>query len=153
MKVREINKKEKEEIFKEIYRYCKDYAYKFDYSKLYALKGNWVTVCYSNTKPLVEDLYSIGNVFGEFRRKFKLSLEGFTLLSNNIVNNYCIVNEKAESLFLYGRDIFKSSILEIKGSGRLAIFNKNREFLGVGYKEKDIIKNIKDKGWYLREGG
>ncbi|WP_456471820.1 NIP7 pre-PUA domain-containing protein [Methanocaldococcus sp.] len=153
MKIRRINKKEEEEIYKEIYRYCKDYAKEFNYKNLYALKGQWVTVCYSTTKPLVDDVYLIGNVFGDFKRKFRLSLEGFSLIADKIVDNYCIVNEKGETLFLYGRDIFKKSILEIKGSGRLAVFNKNREFLGIGIKEGDIIKNVKDKGWYLREGG
>lgn len=110
---------------------------------------------YRNNKKLnmFQDIFSVGNVFGEIKRKFRLSLEGFTLISPNIINNYAIVNEKAEALFLYGRDIFKESIIEVKGFGRIAVFNKNREFLGIGLFDGKIIKNIKDKGWYLREGG
>ena len=65
-----------------------------------------------------------------------------------------LFRSKGEVLFLYGRDIFLSSVLELKGGGRLAIFNRDREFLGIGsYGGGDIIKNVIDKGWYLREGG
>ncbi|ENN96386.1 hypothetical protein J422_02899 [Methanocaldococcus villosus KIN24-T80] len=156
---RNLKKKELELIKEELERYCsKEFVEKFNFNNLIALEGKWVTVCYTNTDvlknlKLFNEVFFIGNNFGEIKRKFRLSLEGFTLIADNIINNYCIVNEKGETLFLYGRDIFKSSILKIKGYGRIAVFNKNREFLGIGYYSGEIVKNIKDKGWYLREGG
>jgi len=108
---------------------------------------------------LFKDIYGAGLIFGNFKKKedkikFTLSLEGMDLISKDIVKNYAVVNRKGEVLFLYGRDIFLSSVLELKGGGRLAIFNRDREFLGIGnYGGGDIIKNVIDKGWYLREGG
>lgn len=108
---------------------------------------------------LFKDIYGAGLIFGNFKKKenkikFTLSLEGMDLISRDIVKNYAVVNRKGEVLFLYGRDIFLSSVLELKGGGRLAIFNRDREFLGIGnYGGGDIIKNVIDKGWYLREGG
>ena len=108
---------------------------------------------------LFKNIYGAGLIFGSFKKskdkiKFTLSLEGMTLISKDIVKNYAVVNRKGEILFLYGRDIFLSSVLELKGGGRLAIFNIDREFLGIGnYGGGKIIKNVIDKGWYLREGG
>ncbi|NPA62883.1 MAG: hypothetical protein GXN95_04955 [Methanococci archaeon] len=159
MKARKLSKREINLISKELERYIRKNAVKnFKYERLIALEGNWTTVCYTNTSVIkalknFNNIFSVGNVFGEIRKDFKLSLEGFSLISDQIVNNYAVVNEKAEELFLYGRDIFKNSILEINGSGRIAVFNKNREFLGIGFFDGKMIKNIKDKGWYLREGG
>ncbi|ACX72626.1 Protein of unknown function UPF0113 [Methanocaldococcus vulcanius M7] len=159
MKARKLLKGEINLISKELGRYLSPNAVKnFKYERLVALEGNWTTVCYTNPSVIkvlknFNNIFSVGNIFGEIRKDFKLSLEGFTIISNGIMNNYAIVNEKAEELFLYGRDVFKNSILEIKGSGRIAVFNKNREFLGIGFFDGKMIKNIKDKGWYLREGG
>ena len=159
MKVRELKKREIVLIKEELSKYTnKDFVKEFEYENLVILEGKWLTVCYTNKQTIknlnkFQDIFSAGNVFGEITRKFRLSLEGFTLISPNIINNYAIINEKGEMLFLYGRDIFKESIIEVKGSGRIAVFNKNREFLGIGFWDSKMIKNIKDKGWYLREGG
>jgi len=159
MKVRELKKREIVLIKEELSKYTnKDFVKEFEYENLVILEGKWLTVCYTNKQTIknlnkFQDIFSVGNVFGEITRKFRLSLEGFTLISPNIINNYAIINEKGEMLFLYGRDIFKESIMEVKGSGRIAVFNKNREFLGIGFWDSKMIKNIKDKGWYLREGG
>ncbi|XRP97257.1 PUA domain-containing protein [Methanocaldococcus sp. 16A] len=159
MKVRELKKREINLIKEELSKYTnEDFVKNFDYENLAILEGKWLTVCYANKQTIrnlnmFHEIFSVGNVFGEIKRKFRLSLEGFTLISQHIINNYAIVNEKGETLFLYGRDIFKESIIEVKGSGRIAIFNKNREFLGIGFLDGKMIKNIKDKGWYLREGG
>jgi 60S ribosome subunit biogenesis protein NIP7 len=159
MKVRELKKREIDLIKEELSKYTnEDFVNEFEYENLVILEGKWLTVCYTNKQTIrnlnkFQDIFSVGNVFGEIKRKFRLSLEGFTLISPNIINNYAIINEKGEMLFLYGRDIFKESIIEVKGSGRIAVFNKNREFLGIGFWDNKMIKNIKDKGWYLREGG
>ncbi|ACV23918.1 PUA domain-containing protein [Methanocaldococcus fervens] len=159
MKPRKLKDYEVDLIKEELIKYInKDFVKKFDYENLIALKGKWTTICYANKQTIrnlnkFDEIFSVGNVFGEIKRKFRLSLEGFTLISPHIVNNYAVINEKGEVLFLYGRDVFKKSIMEVKGSGRIAVFNKNREFLGIGIFDGKMIKNIKDKGWYLREGG
>jgi 60S ribosome subunit biogenesis protein NIP7 len=159
MKVRGLKNREINLIKDELSKYVDgDFVKNFDYGSLVVLEGKWRTICYANKQTIrnlnmFHEIFSVGNVFGEIKRKFRLSLEGFTLISSNIINNYAIVNEKGEMLFLYGRDIFKESIINIKGSGRIAVFNKNREFLGIGFFDGKMIKNIKDKGWYLREGG
>ncbi|WP_423793308.1 PUA domain-containing protein [Methanocaldococcus indicus] len=160
MKVRELKDFEKNKIKEELLRYTnKKYVKNFEYGNLVAQENKWITVLYTNKETkeklkLFDDIYSVGNVFGEIKRKkFKLSLEGFTLISKYIIKNYAIINDKGEQLFLYGRDIFKSSIIEVRGFGRIAVFNKNKEFLGIGEYNGTLIKNIKDKGWYLREGG
>ncbi|MCQ6254275.1 NIP7 N-terminal domain-related protein [Methanocaldococcus sp.] len=159
MKFRKLKKREIDLIKEELCRYTeKSYANNFKYENLVVLEGNWLTVCYTNEETIknlnkFEEIFSVGNIFGEIKRKFRLSLEGFTLISPYIINNYAVVNKKGETLFLYGRDIFKESIIEVKGSGRIVVFNENKEVLGIGFLENNIIKNIKDKGWYLREGG
>jgi 60S ribosome subunit biogenesis protein NIP7 len=159
MRVRELKKKEIQLIKDELSKYTdENFVKSFNCKYLVALEGRWVTVCYTNKETIkylnmFEDIFSVGNVFGEIKRKFRLSLEGFTLISSHITNNYAIVNEKGEILFLYGRDIFKESVVKVKGSGRIAVFNKSKEFLGIGLWDGRMIKNIKDKGWYLREGG
>jgi len=140
----------------------------FKFDKLYVLKDkeNYSAI-YSNKEILeylkyFKNIYGAGISFGSFevksgqknKIKFSISLEGMSLISKDIAKNYVVVNKKGETLFLYGRDIFKSSILEINGGGKVAVFNKNKELLGIGsYGGGDIIKNIIDKGWYLRKGG
>jgi 60S ribosome subunit biogenesis protein NIP7 len=163
MKFRALTKKEIEIIKHELKRFVdEEYLKTFPFENLYALVGNWINVVYA-TKEVIEnlknfdDVYGFGVMFGEFSRKHKnrflLSLEGMSLISDGICKNYAIVNEKGETMFLYGRDVFKSSILEIHGKGKVAVFNKHRDFLGIGKYDGKMIKNIKDKGWYLREGG
>jgi|TARA_B100001971_G_C18148745_1_gene514604 60S ribosome subunit biogenesis protein NIP7 len=101
--------------------------------------------------------YFAGLFIGEIKReKFYLSLEGGSLItpySNKLIK----INDKAEQLVLYGRDVFINSILKykknslIKGSKYL-IVNKKNEFLAIGKFDGKIIKNLHDKGWYLRKG-
>ncbi len=160
MKFRDLKDYEKKLIEKEILRYTpKNFFETFNFDRLVILKNKWLTVCYlsydaKKKLKFFDEIYTVGNVFGEIKNnKFKLSLEGFTIISNYINKNYAIINEKGETLFLYGRDIFNNSIVYINGSGRIAVFNKNRDFLGIGYFDGKMIKNIKDKGWYLRKGG
>ena len=81
-----------------------------------------------------------------------------------------IINDRAELLFLYGRDIFFESIIEIcnklSRNQIVAILNRRNEFLGWGVSTSDIthsdlrknrsepaIRNLIDLGWYLRKGG
>ena len=137
----------------------------FDFDKLYIMEDEKIEVIYA-TKEVIDNankftnIHFIGISFGSFelkqtgKYKFTMSLEGMSIIGNNISKNYIVINDKSETLFLYGRDIFKSSIIEMNGAGRVAVLNEQRELLGIGnYGGGDIIKNIVDKGWYLRKGG
>ena len=166
MKYRALNREEIESI-KNILSYylSKEDIENFKFKNLYLLYDrDRYDVIYATEEVLknlrlFKNIYGAGLIFGNFKKKkdkikFTLSLEGMDLISKDIVKNYAVVNRKGEVLFLYGRDIFLTSVLELKGGGRLAIFNRDREFLGIGsYGGGDIIKNVIDKGWYLREGG
>lgn len=103
------------------------------------------------------EIYSIGLYIGEIRGKyFLISLELASMIEP-FTNNKIVVNEKAEQLFLYGRDIFKESIVKeykrFKLGERCLVLNKRHEVLGIGKYERNIVKNLMDRGWYLRRGG
>ena len=166
MKYRALNTEEIN-IIKNMLSYylSRDTIEKFKFENLYLLYDKdrydviYTTQDVLKNLKLFKSIYGAGLIFGNFKKskdkiRFTLSLEGMALISKDIVKNYAVVNRKGEILFLYGRDIFISSVLELKGGGRLAIFNIDREFLGIGnYGGGKIIKNVIDKGWYLREGG
>mgnify|MGYP000167906647 CR=1 FL=1 len=76
------------------------------------------------------------------------------------------IDEKASHLYLYGRDIFSSSIMKIyepiEKNSYVAILDFEGEIIGVGLvlkhpleaEEKEVVvKNIFDMGWFLRRGG
>ncbi|HIP17608.1 MAG TPA: hypothetical protein EYG76_04870 [Methanothermococcus okinawensis] len=166
MKHRELNNQEIKCIKLTLNNYLnKEGMEEFNFENLYLLYDNdRYNVIYSTDGvlrylKLFKRIYGAGILFGNFGKnknkiKFSISLEGMDLISKNIVKNYAIINKKGETLFLYGRDIFKSSILKLNGAGRIGIFNENKEFLGIGnYNKGEVIKNIIDKGWYLRKGG
>ena len=69
------------------------------------------------------------------------------------------VNKKAEWLFLCGRDLFGSSIKrsDVK-KGLVLVQNEKDENLGYGKitlplsnKDRIVVKNILDRGYYLRK--
>lgn len=68
--------------------------------------------------------------------------------------NYVVVNEKAEWLFLCGRDIFKDGIVKKSlTQGNVLVVNEKNECIGYGKIKSDrsqIIKNIFDLGDFLR---
>jgi len=62
------------------------------------------------------------------------------------------VDDHAEQLFLYGRDVFLRSIIRKEAEeGIVIVCNKRGEPLGFGKFGKRLIKNIADLGMYLRE--
>lgn len=99
--------------------------------------------------------YSVGLYIGEIKGgRFFLGLEGASLIAPHTTKRV-IVNENAEQLFLYGRDVFYNSIVDFsacKRGDRCLIVNTKSELLGIGKVEKDMVKNLMDRGWYLRKG-
>ncbi len=161
MKLRNLTDGEIDKIKNILKRYTTlEYVKNFPFNNLVVLEDKNNTSIYYGTDEVISNLKnfkninSIGMSFGIFEKgKFKLTLEGMDLIGKNIVKNYAVVNDKGETLFLYGRDILKSSIIKINGGGIIGIFNKRKEFLGIGsYGGGNVIKNIIDKGWYLRSG-
>jgi len=107
---------------------------------------------------------SAGLHLGTLRRRgLRLSLQGAVLVVGESHRRVVRVNQKAESLFLYGRDIFGESVLEampdLRQNDVCIVGNADGEALGLGRLEvsgnrltelRVVIANISDLGQYLR---
>lgn len=163
MKHRKLEENEKLAVRNAFSRYIGKKVEELEYGNFLVLKGKAKNVIYVSSGVLNElkkfdDVYSMGINIGEIeeiagKEKFLPSLEGVTLVSKDIVKNYALINKKGESLFLYERDVFDTSIIEIVGDGKVVVFNENKELLGIGKYDGKLIKNTMDRGWYLRHGG
>ena len=110
--------------------------------------------------------YQVGLAIGELRnKKFIPLLPGAEIIARYSVNfPYVVVNEIAEGLVLYGRDILGESVVEVSNrlnqNKTVIILNKNRESLGVGrtrfsgealfQKGEATVYTLFDAGMYLR---
>jgi 60S ribosome subunit biogenesis protein NIP7 len=91
------------------------------------------------------------------------SLEILQLFVDNNASRIVMINDHAEQLFLYGRDIFGSSIImhdNFNTGDEVIIINKYKDALGLGRamyasnnikQDKVTITNLIDLGVYLRE--
>ncbi len=112
--------------------------------------------------------YFMGIYFGDIKENhFKISLEGITFISE-YVKEKTILTDFGEQRVLYGRDLTKQDVLsipaQIKKNDFSIVINEKKEVLALGkylFDEEDIhllekdgiiLKNIIDKGWYLRKG-
>jgi 60S ribosome subunit biogenesis protein NIP7 len=92
-----------------------------------------------------------GLTVGELRNKKLLpSLSGAEVIARHSKHfPYVMVNERAEVLVLYGRDILGDSVLEVSkrlGQNKIVIIlNQNRESIGIG-KTRYSVENIFKKG-------
>ena len=102
-----------------------------------------------------------------FRETFSYNFEFLDLIAP-LTKRKIIVNSKGEQTTLYGRNptkkMLKKSYFDFKSGDTLIILNTIEEILGLGRsivnkkklntmdERKVIIKNINDKGWYLRKG-
>ena len=94
---------------------------------------------------------SQGLFLGEIQKeKFYPALPLLSWLSPRTMRKI-VVTDKAAWLFLCGRDINKESIIgNIPLSGLVLVQNKKDENLGYGVVTKMGIKNLLDRGDYLR---
>jgi len=134
------------------------------------LKQLWLTI----QDRIKQKPYSIGLFAGSITKrkgklKLKIGLDLMEFLAQRLRRNIVIVNDHAAMLFLYGRDIMLNSIVDILPPiGYLTVVaNRGLEILGLAKlliniegainkgAKKDVIalKNVIDKGWYLRKGG
>lgn len=113
--------------------------------------------------------FAMGLAIGELKKEFVPSMAGVDLFVRSGKRNkyYVTVNENAEKLVLYGRDIMGDSIKEasdmLDENELVAILNDNGEAIGIGrtrfagrsllQKGRITITTIADAGYYLREEG
>ena len=117
--------------------------------------------------PITELIY-FGILIGHFLKEdFFYHFEFLDIIAP-FTERKIIVDSKGEQTTLYGRNptkkMLKKSNYIFKKGNKLIILNEFEEVLGLGkslidYKmigrldnKKVIIKNINDKGWYLRKG-
>jgi ribosome biogenesis protein Nip4 len=118
-------------------------------------RGAWRTLCILRKPPYYAGL-TLGEVVGG---KFLLGLEGAHLIAP-FTDRWIQVNERAEQLVLYGRDVFSKSVIgagtELKKGDRCLILNPQGETIAIGEIRGDGEKirstNLLDRGWYLRKG-
>ena len=174
---RQINEMEKKAIqnelnywlsSNEIERMLRDYSFTI-------AEGKWKEILISNVE-VAEILfekgispYSIGANFGEFKEdSIELGLFGLQLIGEK-TNKTVVITPEAEQAFLYRKDIYFESIVEINDSlkkdDKVIVRNKEGDVLGVGKISLDLqnkkmkkqgnivaIRNLMDLGWYLRKG-
>lgn len=98
---------------------------------------------------------SIGIFLGtEGKERFLPSLGLLSILAKDSSRKVC-VNEKAEWLFICGRDVFGDSVTKWgASSGLVLVQNQKGENLGLGFikqsGQKKLVKNILDIGDFLR---
>jgi 60S ribosome subunit biogenesis protein NIP7 len=106
-----------------------------------------------------------GIFLGTFTRKqFNLSIEGAYLIGRYSDKKKIFVNGQAESLVLYGRDVFGTSITRgdegILQNDKVIIANRFGEAIGMGlarfdydrlFDDKVTVNNKGDMGLYIRE--
>jgi len=109
-------------------------------------------------KNLNREPYSAGLFLGEEKgKKFTPSLALLDMVGMT-THKWVTVDDKAEWLFLCGRDVFAQSVLKANvKSGIVLVANKNKEVLGYGKitgslekADQVYVTNILDKGDYLR---
>lgn len=109
---------------------------------------------YFKSQNQIEQAISQGLPLGTTGKYFKPSLYLLEILSKKSTNKI-LINDKAEWLFLCGRDVFQESITSDNSkTDLLLVQNQRNENLGLGKKtwkgKKLIIKNIMDRGDFLR---
>ena len=95
-----------------------------------------------------------GLPLGKQDKFFEPSLYLLELISKK-TKNKIFINKEAEWLFLCGRDVFPKNITRNEAKEKIFLIqNEQNENLGLGiktkHKGKKIIKNLKDRGDFLR---
>ena len=110
-----------------------------------------------------------GLVIGELQKVFTPSVQGADIFARHSkkAQNYIAVNENAEQLVLYGRDVMGDSITlasdQLDENQPVIIMNSRKEGIGVGrtrfagksitQKGRITVTTVADAGSYLRDEG
>ncbi|MBR9691023.1 hypothetical protein GOV08_05050 [Candidatus Woesearchaeota archaeon] len=93
---------------------------------------------------------SAGVFLGDEKKGFNPSLALFERLSE-MSDKKVFVDKKAEWLFLCGRDVFEKSVESgFDQKGLVLVQNEKDENLGLGKIHRNLVKNIIDRGDFLR---
>jgi ribosome biogenesis protein Nip4 len=119
--------------------------------KHYYLKNEELDFFLKNTN---QDPFAISLILGSQETFFQPSLFLLESVSKK-TKNKIFINDQAEWLFLCGRDVFMQSIEKNNSSNQVFLVqNFKDENLGLGFKTKfkgkPIIKNLMDRGDFLR---
>lgn len=94
------------------------------------------------------ELYAVGVEIGTLSEEFEPSIGLSDLISST--EEKTVVNEEGEKLFSYGRDVFVQNIVKGKKEGDRLVVNERGEVLGFGFYDGKMLKNVVDKGFYVR---
>lgn len=105
-----------------------------------------------------------GIKIGELKKQFWISIEGASIIAKHSDRKKIMVNEHAEALILYGRDIFGDSIIkhtnDFDENEVVLITNRHGEVIAIGRtrfpamkinKSGVTVSTITDRGEYLRK--
>jgi ribosome biogenesis protein Nip4 len=159
MKVREINQRERGIIGK--------LGREFGVDIFDILKGKKIIIsgrrevsvvgndAFKTLEAMKHDPYSAGLRIGKIKKeKFDLALEGASIIAPHS-RKTVEVNKRQEQVILYGKDVRSKSAIKAGGlaeGDRCLLINKHGENIATGIMERDKIKNIRDRGHYLRSG-
>lgn len=93
--------------------------------------------------------YALGVEIGTVSNGFEPSI-GLADVICEYTDEKAVVTEEGEKLFSYGRDVFLQNIVEGTVKGEKVVVNENKEVLGFGFFDGEMLKNVIDKGFYLR---
>jgi 60S ribosome subunit biogenesis protein NIP7 len=148
-----------------IFEIMKDRSFLINEDKFHKKKE--VCMLSKASEKIVLDLQPnyVGLIIGNFKKKFKPSLAGADIIARYSKGfAYIIVDDHAEKLVLYGRDILGASIIEasknLQQNQLIIILNRKREAIGVGQtkfsgscllkKQQITVSTLLDAGIYLR---
>lgn len=92
--------------------------------------------------------YALGVEIGRVYKGFLPSIELADVMCE-LTDAKSVINEEGEKLFSYGRDVFLQNIVT-GGEGYQIVVNEQGEVLGLGFFDGEMLKNVIDKGFYLR---
>jgi 60S ribosome subunit biogenesis protein NIP7 len=97
-----------------------------------------------------EGVYAAGTDMGGLHDgEFELSISGVDVIAD-LSDRKMVINEEGEKLFTYGRDVFLPNIVTGATPGEKIVLNERGEVLGLGNFTGEMLKNVVDKGFYLR---
>jgi 60S ribosome subunit biogenesis protein NIP7 len=97
-----------------------------------------------------EGVYAAGTDMGGLDNgEFELSISGVDVIAG-FSDEKIMITEEGEKLFTYGRDVFLPNIVEGATPGEKIVINERGEVIGLGNFTGEMLKNVVDKGFYLR---
>ncbi|HHN81252.1 MAG TPA: hypothetical protein ENN11_01360 [Methanomicrobia archaeon] len=116
------------------------------YREIFLLTGPLAAFVEGCDEPPLYMGIKLGEVVGE---RLRVSLEFATMLATSATRHVVALDEIRSTLFLYGRDIFKSH-LPVLPLGRTLVTTSEGALLGIGIYDGRKLANVVDKGAYLR---